>query len=97
MGTAGLPGEPCSLLQVAHGNQGSSGFVPTKKKHPDRHLKTELPHTRTTVQHFIHSLIILQCGLYCVISNCIEKENMSESHTLYSGFCIIQFYKQEIQ
>jgi hypothetical protein len=41
MGTAGLPGAPCLLLQVARGNQDSSGFVPTKKKHPDKHLETQ--------------------------------------------------------
>jgi hypothetical protein len=31
MGIAGLPDVLCSLLQVVHGNQDSSGFAPANK------------------------------------------------------------------
>jgi hypothetical protein len=31
MGTVGLPDVLCSLLQVEHGNQDSSGFAPANK------------------------------------------------------------------
>lgn len=98
MGTADLPGVPCSLLQAAHGNRDSSGFVPTEKEHPDRHLKTQqecpTPGLQYTALHSLYCHMI-----YIVLYSCTEKKKiMWENHKLCSGFCVIhiRFYKQEL-